>query len=484
MLTQGKLREFEPIFYPRSVAVVGASKDVRKAGAKYLRTIQLAHFPGRVYPVNPSRSEILGLKAYPNVASIPDEVDNVIITVPPSLILDVLDDCAVKKVKVVQIFTAGFSEGQDEEGHRLEEKIIKKAHDGGFRVIGPNCIGACCLASKLPYGWATPVEEGGSISFISQSGGYGGSLFELSRSRGMRFSKIISYGNGCDLDSTDFLEYFGVDPETRIIVAYLEGVQDGQRFFRVMRQVSSKKPLIIWKGGQTGVGSQVADSHTGALAGRGVVWAAALKQAGAIEVGSFEELADTALAFQDMWRPGGSRMGIITGFMGAGGGLCVAAADACIAAGLEVPPLAEETRKRLEALLPAGGSILRNPVDITPAGFSLDVLETLGRVLSIMEADPGTDVIMLILRVELVILNISEEDVFQPNRLLIEFARSGRKPLVVVSPVPPSTGEQLALERQLSEAQIAVYPTLQRAARAISNVTRYWERIEGEADSG
>ncbi len=477
-LNQRKLKEFEPIFYPKSIAVVGAGgEDSQKNGALYLRTLLAARFPGEIYPVNPYESEISGLKAYPSVRSIPGTVDNVIICVAAHMVPDVLDDCADRKVKVVQIHSAGFSEGEDEEGRRLEEEVVKKARKGGFRVIGPNCIGVCCPASRVTYGWSPPVEEIGSVAFITQSGGHGGTILNMGQAKGIRFSKIVSYGNGCDLDSPDFLEYFAIDDETKIIGVYLEGVKEGKRFFEVSKKICRTKPMVVLKSGKTEAGKQVAASHTGALAGTEAIWSAALKQAGAIEVGSMEELVDTILVFQDLWRIRGNRVAVVAGFLGGGGGLSVGAADICGASGLEVPPFAIETRKKLETLFPAGGSIFRNPLDMTRAGFNPGIL---GTILPILEADPETDVIMFILRTEFLLLDLPPEEVHTPNRYLINFARGGSKPIVVVSPSSPTTTEQLAVERELSEAQIAVYPTLQRAAQAISNVVHYWDRTEGD----
>ncbi len=277
------------------------------------------------------------------------------------------------------------------------------------------------------------------------------------------------------MDSTDFLEYFAIDDETEIIGIYLEGVKEGKRFLEVGRKISKTKPLVVLRGGRTETGKQIAASHTGALAGAEEIWSAALKQAAAIEAGSMEELFDTMLAFQDLWQLRGARVAVIAGFLGGGGGLCVAAADAFSASGLEVPPFAIETRKKLESLLPAGGSIFRNPLDMTRAGFNPEIIST---ILRILEADPETDVIIFVLRTEFVLLNLSPEESDRAISQLINFARSGRKPIVVVSPSLPTMAEQLEIERQLSVARIAVFPSLQRAARAIYNAVHYWNRVD------
>lgn len=474
-LDLGKLKELEPIFYPKSIAVVGVSRNERKSGSSYLRGFLDAGFKGKLYAVGLEGGQIWGLPIYPNLRAIREPVEYVIVTIPKQFILDLLDDCAAKGVKVVQIFTAGFSESETEDGRELESKLAKKARDLSIRVIGPNCIGVCCPGSRMPVFWPTPIQEGtGSVAFICQSGGHTGTFAELGLMRGIRFSKMVSFGNGCDLDSVDFLEYFAVDPETEIIGAYLEGVNDGPRLLELIKEISKTKPVIIWKGGMTETGAQVATSHTAAVASSDATWAAALKQAGAIKVESMEELADTILAFQYLPRLEGNRVAIIAGISGAGGGACVAASDACVSQGLEVPPLAEETRARLKAVLPAAGSILRNPVDVGAVAAFVGI-KYLSKPIELTLEDPEIDVLIVHTPISLLIWSLDKEGFDAVIDILIALRKSQHKPLVVVASPLSSGAEWAAMERKLAQAQIPVYLTFDQAAKAIANLTRYWK---------
>jgi len=297
-----KLKEFEPIFYPKSIAVVGVSTDEQRPGSMYLDNLLRVGFKGKLYGVNPRGGKLLGLDVYPNLRSIPEPIDYVIAAISKHRMLDLLDDCKAKGVKVLHIFTGGYSE-TGEEGRRLETELVRKARDIGIRIIGPNCAGTSVPSNYTPLG---PVREvailgkAGQVAFISQSGGNAWFLSEVGRLRGIWFSKIISFGNAADLDSVDFLEYLAIDPETKVIGAYLEGTKDGRRLFRTIKETLKVKPLVIWKAGRTEAGAQTAASHTGALAGSDIIWTVALKQAGATQVESLEGLADSLLAFQDL----------------------------------------------------------------------------------------------------------------------------------------------------------------------------------------
>ncbi len=382
-----------------------------------------------------------------------------------------LDDCAAKKVKVVQFFTAGFSETGEEEGRRLEREMVKKARQGGFRIIGPNCIGVYSPANNMPFGPAPHLGEVGTVAVISQSGGHAGSILEIGVTRGIHFSKIVSFGNGCDLDSVDYLEYFAADPETTIIGAYLEGVKQGQRFFELAREISKTKPLVIWKGGKTEAGAEAAASHTGALAISESIWSAVLRQAGVVKVESLEELADTLLTFQHYPPFLGDSVAIIAGLAGGGGGESVSSTDACASAGLDVPPFTEETRRRLKPILPQAGSILRNPLDMGGVGGSLEILE---QTIGLVAADPEINIIIINEHFDSLAAFLSWETLNQMNDIFIRFRKNQHKPIVVVSRPGLTSAERSAVERKLCDARISLYPSLDRAARAIANMNWYY----------
>jgi len=321
----------------------------------------LQHFgyDGKIYPVNPRAKEISGLTAYPTVRDIPGEVDYAIFNIPARLAPRVMQDCAVKHVKVAHIYTAGFSETGKEEGKALQEQVVSEARAGGVRVIGPNCMGIYYPAAGLTFNPAFSREPG-NVAFISQTGAGATRFVSLANSRGIHFSKVVSYGNAVDLDISDFLEYLIDDAETEIVTCYIEGVRDGRRFIEMVRKCMAVKPVIIMKAGLTESGAGAAASHTSSLAGSKTTWDAFFRQTGAIRVDTLEEIADLVPALQYLKTPNGRRVGIV----GRGGGIGVIATDTCDNAGLKVPSFHPETRNRLEEVIPEAGAGARNPVDV------------------------------------------------------------------------------------------------------------------------
>ena len=272
------LSELRPIFYPRTLAVVGVSRDEAKFGSLFLRALLDFGFKGRIYPVHPEGGEILGLKAYPSVRDIPEPVDLAAIMVPAPHVPAVLEDCLAKGVPGAEVFTSGFSETGDERAAALERELARIARRG-IRIVGPNCFGIYCPGgglTLLPGG--NFQRESGPVGFITQSGGHAVEFAREGRGRGIRFSKVISYGNGCDLNESDLLEYMAQDDETRIIAMYLEGPRDGRRFARLVKELAPRKPVVIWKAGLTRTGGRAVRSHTASLAGEEAVWEAFFRQ--------------------------------------------------------------------------------------------------------------------------------------------------------------------------------------------------------------
>lgn len=470
-LNPQKLKELEPIFYPKSIAVVGASQDKQKAGYQYVDGLVSASFEGKIFPVSAKGGELLGLKVYPSLTAIPEPVDYVIVSIPRDSVLSLLDDCAAKKIKAIQFFTAGFVEARDDMGAELEAEMVNKARQGGFRIIGPNCIGVYCPESKIPLGSWTPLGEAGSVGFLSQSGGMAISIVEMGLARGIKYSKGISFGNGCDLDSFDFLEYFAVDPKTHIIGAYLEGVKDGGRFLTTIREVAKAKPVIVLKGGRTEVGADASISHTGALTTSTVVWSAALKQAGVIWVQSLEELTDTMLLFQQIGYLGGDGAAIISGLPGgAGGGIAVSSTDTCVEFGLKVPQFCQQTRDELNRLLGHVGSILHNPLDISQGHGNPPVIR---KAMELVVADQKIDLVMVYEDIDLLLRFWSWEHIMAMNNIFMDLEQRQSKPIVVILPHGSAATEHLQIERVLCQAGVSVFPTLERAAKAIVNVREY-----------
>jgi acyl-CoA synthetase (NDP forming) len=470
-LFEEKLKEFEPIFYPKSVAVVGASTTSIKAGSAWVWSLKSAGFPGYIYPVGTKSGCIADLEILPNLRLVPGEVDYVIVAIPRQSVLEILDDCVAKNVKAVQFFTAGFSEMDARQGRKLEQQMLEKARQGNVRIIGPNCIGIYCPEHKMPFPMGT-LGASGSVGFASQSGGIAAKLVTIGIARHINYSKGVSFGNGIDLDASDFLQYLAADPKTKVIGAYLEGTRDGTRLFNTMKELAKVKPLVVWKGGRTEAGTQAATSHTGSLASSAAIWSAMLEQAGAIEVNSMEELTDSLLIFQQLRHWQGTRAAIIGGLADGGGGNSVAAGDACMENGLEVPPLSPGTKQKLTQLLGEVGSILRNPVDVSQAQFR--GLSTLFQSIDLVARDAAIDVILIQEDIDILLPIYSWKGLEEINDFFIELGSRQNKPIVIVLPHGSAESERIQIEQKLLAASIPVFCSMERAAKSIYNISQYY----------
>ncbi len=290
------IQELDRLFNPSSLAVIGASKYEQKGGGYLLKGIIRSGFKGRLYPVNPKESEIMGLRSYPSILDIPGEVDLAIIAVPARIVPQVMAECGQKSVKFVVVHSVGFSE-LGAQGRELENEVLQIARQSGTRFVGPNCLGLYCpevgINTVIPD--ADLDNEAGPVAFLGQSGWVSENIVLMGYERGLRFSKVISIGNQSDLTIEDFLEYFAADAETKVIVCYIEGIKRGREFLQLSKQISKKKPIIVWKGGRTEAGIRAAASHTGSLASDDAVLDAALKQGGIASAQNLEELIDLAV---------------------------------------------------------------------------------------------------------------------------------------------------------------------------------------------
>ncbi len=475
-----KLAEFEPIFFPKTHAVIGASNSMTKFGGRFIRTQMNFGYKGKFFPVNREEPEIFGMKAYPRVTDIPEPVDFATILVPAPIVPRVLEECLAKGVKGAQIITAGFSE-RDEEGIQLEKAIAATAKKG-IRVIGPNCFGIYCPRGGLtiPPG-ENLSKESGSVACISQSGGYGIRIPRRADGLGIRYSKLVSYGNSVDINECDLLEYFYEDPETKIITGYIEGVKDGPRFFGLLKKVCKEKPVIIWKGGLTEGGARAVKSHTASLSGQAQVWDALFKQTGAVAVNGIDELMDTTMAFLKLPPIKGREFCVV----GGGGGIGVAAADACEKAGLPLPVFPRELQQKLLGIVPAQGASVRNPVDVGSPFPPPPMLKL------VMDAVfTGSDVDSLIVsEIEMSSVvrspqaDMSRQEMLSQNQLApIEARNKFGKPVIMVLPVE-SNGSEYA-ESESARRRVAdfymqqgvpVFLTLERAAITLSRFISYWE---------
>lgn len=458
----------DQFFHPRSIAVVGASSRIDGRGLGFVDGFVAQRFPGPIYPVNPKADTILGLRAYPSVLDIPGPLDYVISSIPAPAVPDLIRQCSAKGVRLVHLFTAGFSESGDQQRAVLEQEILRLAQEGGVRLVGPNSMGLYCPSGRLAWSKAFPTEPG-SVGVISQSGVNAGAIIEAGVQRGLRFSKVISFGNGLDLNEADFLDYLGDDPETSVIGAYLEGVKDGRRFRDVLQRAARRKPVVILKGGRTEAGSRAAASHTGSLAGNTQLWDALCRQTGAFRVLGLDELADALAAFQYMSAPRGPRVAMI----GMGGGFSVLGADDCVAAGLEVPWFSASVQERLREFIPVAGSSVRNPLDST---VPLRDRDTFTRVLRLIAGSGEIDLFLVHLNAGLprdAGANRNEE----LAGILEAGAQATDRPMAVV--MRANAPEQAQVVQRLvdrcSAAGLVVFPTMARAASAIAKLRTYWE---------
>jgi acyl-CoA synthetase (NDP forming) len=462
--------------HPKAIAVMGATRTPGDGFPGMYGCIRNFGYPGRLYPINPKAQEIDGVKAYPDLVSLPEKVDLVVISVPAPSVPDALRDCIASGNKNIHIFTSGFKETGEEAGLRLHAEIERIAREGGLRVVGPNCMGFYVPASRMLTWTAAPVESG-PVSFISQSGGNAQDFTSYASSRlGIHFSKVISYGNALTLDSTDFLEYLAVDDETRIVAMYIEGVRNGRRLFDLVSEINLKKPVILMKGGLTESGARAAASHTGSMAGAEKIWRAFFRQTGAVRVDSLEEMAEAAKAFMHFNTCGGRRAVIL----GTGGGVGVAAADACAQAGLELPVLPPDLLTQLRGFIPPAGNMITNPIDAHL--IFLDHM-VFAHTLDILSSKPNLDMFIVSLHLDWLRSRQQGALIEKIGRFIADEARAhtNGKPLVVVvrqyQPNPATKECRSGLEDILLKSGVPAYDSLQKAVSALAKLAEYHEFI-------
>ncbi len=457
-------RDLSSIFAPRSVAVIGASRDPGKVGHAIFRNV-LEDFQGVVYPVNPHAQAIRGVRSYPSVQEIPDPLDLAIIIVPAASVRAVLDECGRKGVRGVVVISAGFRESGPQGRHR-ESEVVAAVQQYGFALVGPNCLGVLNTdpAVRLNATFARAMPAAGSIAFLSQSGALTTAVLDYARARGIGFSKLVSMGNKADVTELDLLAALRDDPRTDVILLYLEELTDGQRFIGLCREITGEiaqpKPILAVKSGRTPAGARAVSSHTGSLAGSDEVYDAVFLQSGVLRVDSVEELFHYAVAFANQPLPSGRRVAIVTNAGGPG----IMAADAAVRQGLELAAFAEGTQQALRLALPAEAAI-DNPVDVVGDAQHDRYQAALRAVLR----DPGADGAIVLLTPQAV------TDIEQIARVVAEEARgSGRKPVLAsfMGLVDVSAGV-----RVLEEARIPQYGFPEDAVRAFAAMTHYAEWV-------
>jgi acyl-CoA synthetase (NDP forming) len=457
------------LFYPRHIAYVGASPKKGKrwsSGNAYMSGAFHQDFQGDIYPVHPTAKNILGYKAYPGIRDIPGEIDIAVFTIPTQVALKVMEDCVAKGVKYVHLLTAGFSETGQSEHSEVEKRIVEIAQKGGVRIIGPNCMGIYCPEGGIAWNDQFPTKSG-TVGFFSQSGQLASHFIMQGPERDIYFDKVVSFGNARGVQASEFLEYFAQDSRINMIGAYLEGLRDGRAFFEAARRITRKKPVVIWKGGQTEGGSRATLSHTAAIAGSQQIWEAMCRQAGIISVHSMQEALSTFAALKMTPLPKSQRVAILGG---AGGG-SVTMTDLAEKEGLKVPRLSEKSIRALGEIIPLQGNSVQNPLD---AFFEEE--DHFIRMARILRDDPHIDAMIYNLEFTWMYRESGRSGVIKYLQKVIKGKEELKKPLLVAQE------NQGNIELDVFNQEVAAWfherhiPTcssFEIAARVLNNLYEY-----------
>jgi acetyl coenzyme A synthetase (ADP forming)-like protein len=452
-----------PLLCPKSVAVVGASRNPASIGFRVLDGMLKAGFAGPVYPVNPRADAVLGRAAYPSVRVVPGPVDLAVITTPRDAVLPVLEDCAAHGVRAVVVITAGFAEvGPD--GRELQERIVRLLNDSRMRMVGPNCLGLinADAAVRLNASFSPIFPAAGPVAMSSQSGAVGLAALGAAGRYGMGFSTFVSVGNKADVSGNDLLEYWEQDEATRVILLYLESFGNPRRFARIARRVGRTKPIVAIKSGRSKAGGRAAGSHTAALAAREVAVDALFHQSGVIRVDTLEELFDVAIVLANQPLPAGPRIAVVTNAGGPG----ILAADAAEACGLQVPPPTPALRARLGGILPSAAG-LSNPIDMIATATPEQFRATIDAVLQSGEFDA--------LLVEYVDVGMFPLDAITTGIRggVDDAARAGAKPAPVLGCLMTAEGTPARTLPGPRPMPLFAFP--EPAVRALGHAARYAE---------
>lgn len=456
-------RGLERLFSPRSVAIVGASANLESISGRPLKLLNRYGFTGPVYPVNPKYDSLEGIRCYPSLGSLPEVPDVVLIGVRASLVPKVMEECARLGVGFAVIFSSGFAESDDPDA---QEQVTRIARAGGVRVLGPNCQGLVNMAEGIPLSFSASLDTDrrpvGHVAYVSQSGAFGFASFAMAADAGAGFRYVVTTGNQSDLDVIDFARFLASDPEVRLLLLYLEGIPEGNRFLDLLRFTRSKDlPVAVLKVGRSAVAKDAAKSHTAALTGDAKVWDAVFRQYGVLTLADADDVTDVARMFGTLKRSLGDRVGILSTSGGAG----IIAADACDAIGISVPRLSGNLREEVEKYIPPFGSSL-NPVDMTaqvindPQGFA--------KLLSLMEKSPEIDMILVVLS-----MITGDSGLKMAMDLAAAFA-SGKKPIACCWLIDEEHGG--VFRKLLAEQGVPVFSSPRRAATGLGMLARWKNR--------
>jgi len=436
-------------FKAKSVAVIGASETPGKIGHEILRSISQYDYHGKVYPINPGSKTVLGLKCYPSITDVPEKIDLAVLTTPPKFVPMIAEQCGLKGVKALVIVSGGFKEAGNED---IENDTVSIARKFGIRIIGPNCIGVFDGHSRLDTFFQSHERmlrpNGGRVAFITQSGTFGATILEWAAEQGVGISKFVSYGNRCDVDEGELLDFFGQDDETSTIGIYAEGLGDGRKLCDAARKIASRKPIVILKAGKTELGSKAAKSHTGWLAGSYEIAKAAFEQAGMITSENVTQLFDAIHALTSQPLPTGSNVAMVTN----GAGPCVMAADQLVRNKMGIAKLSSSTVAELTSILPSYSLLSETTVDLTGSATSHDYESAL----NILARDPAVSIMMPFFVFQDTLLDEGIVDVLYRVKEL-------RKPMICCAAGGAYTR---SMSRRIEALGIPVYETAERAVDA------------------
>src|ERR687893_26354 len=450
----------DAIFRPETVAVIGATEKAGSVGRTVMRNLISNPFGGTIFPVNPNRSNVLGIKAYPNIAEVPERVDLAVVVAPAPAVPGVIAESADAGVEGAVIISAGFKE-IGEEGRELEERVLEEARHGRMRVVGPNTLGVMNPHTGLNVTFAGDMARAGSVGFLSQSGALCTAILDQSFRENVGFSAFVSVGSMLDVGWGDLIHHLGDDPKTKSIVVYMESVGDARSFLSAAREVALTKPIIVIKAGRTEAAGKAAASHTGSLTGSDEVLDAAFSRSGVLRVDEISELFEMAEVLGKQPRPRGPRLTVLTN----AGGPAVLATDALIGNGGELAGISEETMDALNGFLPAPWSH-NNPIDVLGDADP----ERYAKTLQTAAGDPGSDGLLVVL---------TPQDMTEPTATaerLAPYAHSTRKPVLASWMGGPAVA---AGDSILNGAGIPTFDYPDAAARAFTNMWKYTDNLRG-----
>ncbi|MBK6319666.1 MAG: CoA-binding protein [Dehalococcoidia bacterium] len=466
--------KLDRMFNPEVVAVVGD----KGPGYMWLRNnLPFKEKGGRLYSVQLDEKEIpgieaLGIQNFKSMADIPEPIDYALVAVPRQVSPYVLKDLIANKANGAGFFTSGFAETGEELGVKLQTQLTEMAREASFNLVGPNCMGLYLPKVGVRFNADAPVADDGKIGFLSQSGTHGIMFSLVSAANGMHVSRCASFGNAVVLDVSDYLEYLMLDDETEVIGMYVEGVKNGRRFFETLREACKRKPVIVWKGGQTEAGARATMSHTGSLAAPQAVWDGMMRQCGAITTNNLDETIDVMKLLLNAKRPTGTGMALLAQT----GGQSVSITDAFSKAGLRVPRFSDGTYTELGEFFNIVGGSFQNPLDM--AGTIQGSMDTLDRILRILDADPNVDAMAM----ELSAMFAARQWKGKPETLdktIEEIAlhkERSKKPFLVILH-PAHEAEYVAsIQPKFHAANIPLFQSFERAAAAFARVLAYENR--------